>query len=539
MTEKLYGSQMPRLYTVPPRHTEITEECPMCAAEDNNLGCGDYLSQDVLDWAPTIGYELDPWQKWAIQQSLGIRPDGKWVAKENAIILSRQNGKGTILEIRELGGLFVIGEELIIHTAHQFNTAIEHFRRIRRVVDNSPALRKRVKHVSVSNGKEAIELHPQPTLIFGSDGKSIRRKVGGRLQFLARSKGSGRGFSSDCLVYDEAMILTAEQVGASMPTMSAKPNPQIYYMGSAGLPESEQFGAIRKRIVKGGSQTLFGAEWSINPHTEDCPRDFINGRETNYYIACSRHDDRDLPESWAKANPAYGYRISEDFTRMELEGMPGEEFDRERLGVGEWPIDEEPWAVLSKELWGKMSNPEPGGVTRPIVMSADIDDDGKSGTIICAWDHHTGPIVLEIPKNGAQSGTDWILGRMDEIYRKTRPLAIALPKAGPGAALLEDGKKKWGDRVKEVGTAEEAAAFAWFTQQAKEEAFWHFGEQHEAGAPLWHALGRADTRTVGDGGKAWSRRDSESDITPVTSATLAAYYLNKLRRSYDPLKSIG
>jgi hypothetical protein len=88
-----------------------------------------------------------------------------------------------------------------------------------------------------------------------------------------------------------------------------------------------------------------------------------------------------------------------------------------------------------------------------------------------------------------------------------------------------------------VGTAEEAAAFAWFLQQTRGEALWHFGRD---GAPtLWHAVATAATRVVGDGGKAWSRRDSESDITPVTSATLAAYVLNRDRRSYSLLDSVA
>ncbi len=44
-------------------------------------------------------------------------------ASDVGLIISRQNGKGTVLEVRELGGLFVLGEELIIHTAHEFKTA--------------------------------------------------------------------------------------------------------------------------------------------------------------------------------------------------------------------------------------------------------------------------------------------------------------------------------------------------------------------------------------------------------------------------------
>lgn len=541
----MYGSQRPRFFTRPPRHTERVVTCRACGGlrDDypEDTGCGDTIAQDVLGWAhDAAGYELDPWQSWFLTQALGVLPDASWAASDVGLIISRQNGKGTVLEVRELGGLFVLGEELIIHTAHEFKTAAEHFRRVKAVFDDHPALRRRVKKIAGSHGEEAIELFPQPTLIFGPGRKQITRKVAGRLRFLARSKGSGRGFSCDCLVYDEAMILSEDQVAASLPTMSARANPQIWYAGSAGDEDSAQFGAVRNRIVK-DTCDLCGAEWSISEHNDACPRDELLGRETNYFIVCDKHDDRDVPESWAKANPGYGYRISERFTRnTEMANMPPFKFDRERLGVGAWPQPEAPWAVINEIAWTKLAvdRDKCGFPVQPIVFAFDIDEDGRSATISAAWDHSDAKrIVLEIPKGCSRQGSDWVMPRLKELYDKWRPLAIVAPKSGPGAALIADGEKLWRERLIPVGSAEEAASFAWFLQQVRAETMWHFGAD---GAPtLWHAVATAATRMVGDGGKAWSRRDSESDITPVTSSTLAAYILNKYRRSYDLMDSIG
>jgi hypothetical protein len=446
----------------------------------------------------------------------------------------------TVLEIRELGGLFVLGEELIIHTSHEFKTSAEHFRRVKAVFDDHSALRKRVKRIAGSHGEEAIELFPQPTLIFGPGRKQITRRVAGRLRFLARSKGSGRGFSCDCLVYDEAMILSEDQVAASLPTMSARANPQIWYAGSAGNEDSFQFAAVRQRIVR-NSKDLFGAEWSIDPHNDACPRDELTGRETNYFITCTKHDDRDDPRSWAKANPGYGYRISEKFTRnTEMANMPPQKFDMERLAVGKWPQPEAPWAVISEIAWNQLavSQESAGFPVQPIVFALDIDEDGRSATISAAWDHPgSKKVVLEIPKGCSRQGTDWVLEKADQLYRKRQPIGIVIPKSGPAAALIPGGTKLWRERCIAIGTAEEAAAFAWLLQQVRNGNLWHFGRE---GAPtLWHAVATAATRVVGDGGKAWSRRDSESDITPVTSVTLAAYALDKYRRSYDLMDSVA
>ncbi|HEY1705628.1 MAG TPA: hypothetical protein VGG75_38575 [Trebonia sp.] len=521
------------------------EGCRSCASQaaeyPAGTGCGDTQAIDVLAWAAdAAGYEPDPWQSWFLTQSLGVLPDSTWAASDVGLIVSRQNGKGTILEIRELGGLFVLGEELIIHTSHEFKTSAEHFRRVKTVFDDHPALRKRVKRIAGSHGEEAIELFPQPTLIFGAGRRQITRRVAGRLRFLARSKGSGRGFSCDCLVYDEAMILSEDQVAASLPTMSARANPQIWYAGSAGDEDSAQFGAVRNRIVK-NTCDLCGAEWSINPHNDACPRDEVTGRPSNYFITCAKHDDRDEPRSWAKANPGYGYRISEKFTRnTEMANMPPFKFDRERLGVGAWPQPEAPWAVINEIAWQKLavSQEKAGFPVQPIVFALDIDEDGRSATISAAWDHgESGRVVLEIPRGCSRQGSDWIMAKAKELYEKRKPLAMVIPKSGPAAALIPEGRKLWRERCVEIGTAEEAAAFAWLIQQVRADKLWHFGQE---GAPtLWHAVATAATRVVGDGGKAWSRRDSESDITPATSATLAAYILNRDRRNYDLMSSIG
>jgi len=543
MTEITYGEQMPRVWTVPSRHVTPEEGCLKCEKGQQEYpghGCGEFQAMDTIEWCRSVGFTLDPWQEWFLAQSLGCSPDGRWAAMENALIVSRQNGKGAILEARELAGIYLLGEGKIIHTAHEFKTSIEHFRRCRQVIENDPGLSRRVQRIAASHGDEAIVLKKEPTMIMGADGKYVFKKAERELRFLARSRGSGRGFSADCLVYDEAMILSEDQVGASMPTMSARANPQIFYTASSGLEDSFQLGAVRQRMLKPrGDDALFGAEWSINGHTDECPRDEIRGRDTNYYIICDRHDDRDDPKSWAKANPAMGYRINERFTRMELMGMPPDQFDVERLGLGKWPTDDEAWSVVSEPLWERLSTTQEdtGFPTKPMSFGIDIDEDGKSATICVAWEHSSGRPVLEIPRNGMQNGTDWIIPWLKDRYSKYQPCAIAVPKASPAGSLIEDGKKLWREKFLAVGPGDESAAFAFFVQQAKEEQFWHFGKE---GAPaLWHSIGKADTRDVGDGGKSWSRRDSESDITPATAATLALYALNKMKRSYDPMRSIG
>lgn len=534
------GAQSPRIWTAPPRHRDKQDGCKSCENEDYESGCGDYLSSELLAWAPHLGYTLDPWQEWYLTESCGIQPDGKWAAFENYLVVSRQNGKNQILEVRELGGLFVFGERMIIHTAHEFKAAAEHFRRVRDTITAYDELRKRVKSVTTSHGDEAIELRAAPTLIFGPGGTMIKRSVAPRLRFLARSRGSGRSFTADCVVYDEAMILSDEQVGASMPTMSAVPNPQMIYTASAGYKDSVQLGAVRRRVVR-REQTLMGAEWSVSPHTDACSRDEISGRPANRYVVCSAHDDRDDPRSWAKANPALGTRISIRHVAQEMASMSADQFDRERLGVGDWPAEEEAWSVVSREHWEACADPDPGGATRPIAFAVDVDPDQLSASIAAAWYRPGGEgtrelPVIEIPQGCHRDGVAWVIPRLAELKAKWRPAIVAIPKNGPAAGLIDDAVQA-GIEVTTASSGDEAAAFSAIVTAVRSRQVVHLGQEHAPG--MWHAVARAETRDVGDGGHAWSRRDSETDITPVTSGTLALWALNKKRRGYDPMRSIG
>lgn len=198
--------------------------------------------QDAIDLSAAAGLDLDPWQQDVITDSLGERPDGRWAATEVGLIVPRQNGKGAILEARELFGLFLDPTcKLITHTAHRFDTALDHFRRMRALIEGTPDLLAEVKDnghgidgpsgIKDSNGKESIEL-----------------RDGARLNFKARSKGSGRGFSGDLVVLDEAFWLM--DLGSLVPSLSARPNPQLWLTSSAPLPQAES-DRLRKMIRRG------------------------------------------------------------------------------------------------------------------------------------------------------------------------------------------------------------------------------------------------------------------------------------------------
>jgi hypothetical protein len=134
------------------------------------------------------GHPLDESQRFTLQVALGERADGTWAAATVADFEPRQNGKNDTCNARELAGLILFGERLIIHTAHEFPTANESFLRLVAVFENWDDLRAKVARIRYANGEQGIEL-----------------LSGQRLKYRARTGGSGRGFAkADLTVYDEA-----------------------------------------------------------------------------------------------------------------------------------------------------------------------------------------------------------------------------------------------------------------------------------------------------------------------------------------------
>src|SRR4051812_10054200 len=141
------------------------------------------VSSDVDDAAfLSSGYGLTPddWQEDVLDDWLGRRRDGRWAAATCGLAVPRQDGKKGIIEIRELFGMVMLGEKFL-HTAHEVKTARKAFLRLAGFFENErqyPELAALVAPSGVrkTNGQEAIVL-----------------RNGGSVEFIARSKGSGRG----------------------------------------------------------------------------------------------------------------------------------------------------------------------------------------------------------------------------------------------------------------------------------------------------------------------------------------------------------
>jgi hypothetical protein len=443
--------------------------------------------QEAVELAASAGLILDPWQEWVLRHSLGELDTGLWAAFEVGLVVSRQNGKGSILEARELAGLFLLDEELIIHSAHEFKTAAEAFRRLEFLISNTPDLHRRVKKYDRAHGNEGIEL-----------------KNGQRIKFATRTGGGGRGFTADLVIWDEAMILSEAMQGATLPTLSTVPNPQVWYTGSAVNQQVHQhgqvFAKVRDRAITGkGAGRLLFAEWSA---------------DTSLEALLDDPSLMDNQERWAEANPSLGIRISRTYIQTERDALTDLNFAVERLSIGDWPDpDGTSQRIISKEAWSACGSDDTGIVQSP-TYAVDVQPGFKSAAIAAAGQNAADNTHVEIIEH--RDGARWVTDRMKEIVARNGGKVIIDPKS-PAGALIKD-LKDTGVDVHEATTNEYTAACSLFLARVTDKTLRYPAPQPE----LTGALNGAGIRPVGDSW-AWSRKASDVDISPLVAGTLAQW----------------
>ena len=410
--------------------------------------------------ARAYGLDLDPWQENVLQACMGERADGQWASPRVGVSVPRQNGKGALIEARELAGLLVFGERTIVHSAHESKTARIGFERIRAYFDNYDDLRKRVRRVIAAvGGRESIEL-----------------LSGQQLHFPARSKGAIRGFSIDCLLLDEGQILADSAWEAILPTISARPNPQVFLLGTPPTPldDSAVFDRMRLAGLEGKDGRFCWCEWSAPPGSD--------------------LDDR---EAWTQSNPALGRRITYEQIADERAALSDDGFARERLGM--W-ADPKANAGVFDNAWPALADPAAARGSQ-VSFGVSVAPDRSWSAVAVAWRRTDGRVQVMLADYRAS--TEWVAARVAEL------------------------RSSWGGSVVASTTARGLVAGAVEPSQA-EQALAHTGlddavragsVRHGNEPALNVAVRGAQWRPYGDT-RMFDRKGS-LDISPLDAAALA------------------
>lgn len=434
------------------------------------------------DLVTQYGLIPDEWQQIVLDDWLA-RGDSGWANLTCGLSVPRQNGKNALIEMREIFGLVGRGEK-ILHTAHEIKTALKAFQRLRYFFGDGPndpgakfpELNAMVAHTRNVNGQQALHL-----------------KNGGSVEVIARSKNSGRGFTVDTLIFDEAQEMSDEDLEALMPTTSSAPlgDPQWIFTGTPPGPKArgEVFTRTHTDAISGTAYRLAWHEWSAD-----------------------LDDDIDDIRTWAAANPALATgRLQKSVVEGERSRFADDSFMRERLGM--WQ-NAGTSSVIPSEIWMDVADQDSIPVNN-FSLAVDVSPDRGVASIALGGQRADGLWHVELYEQ--KQGVGWLVPYLIRTMEKNPEVrALVIDAASPAASIVDELRQQK-VKVTTSNSRDMAAACGQFYDGVVEQWLRHTDQPQ-----MNYAVASSRKRPLGDSW-AWNRKDSASDITPLVACTLALW----------------
>lgn len=438
---------------------------------------------------------------------MGERPDMSWAAKRVGVSVPRQNGKSQLMVARALAGALLFGEKKIVISAHRADTARESFSKLIEILD--------------ADGNEWLRSRLDAR--FGRDGvmNAINREAvkfanGAMIQFKARTLAGGRGFSSDCLLLDEAQRLGRAAWASINSTMSARANPQVWLLGTPPTPEDdgEVFESVRAAAIDGISSSSAWDEWGAEP--DDDPADEFT--------------------RW-KANPAWNTRINHEVVQGEFETYTREQFALDRLGI--WRQDLSTARAILDHEWsatGIDQAPEDGVRVFTVTFNVDGTRLAMAGGIRHELGVHAE--LLDAAEGDVASGlgalADWLAAR----WRTAAEIVLCGAAGAPVLAQLLKDRHVPAAVVRVASTVEYTTACSVTLDAVRGSAkavkdgglpeFTHLASEGQK--QLDDSVAVCDKKLRGTAGAwGWVATTPDGDETPIEAVSLA-YWLAKTTR---------
>lgn len=523
----LLGSTTPRIFT-PPLVTGPPGPC----------GCGCALTPATsLGFSATdFGTDLAsmrplPWQRWLFIHALELRPDGRFRYRTVLLLVARQNGKTTIVEVKNLWKMYVLRVSLVVGTAQNLDISEESWDRAVDIAESDPELLTEIAAVDRTNGKKALKLLAQVDQVTGK-----KEKSGPRWKIAAASRKGGRGLSGaeDVNLDELREHQNWDSWAAVTKTTMARENAQIWAFSNAGDDKSIVLNELQKK----------GRAAAEHPHLADTTLGYFEwSAPEDVKCTCKRPDDIHLQDcrlwdrtAWAAANPSLGYTITEEAISSALGTDPVAIFRTEVLCQR---VDNlvETWQVISEQRWLDRLDSD-SQLVGTVALAVDVSPTRSHAAISAAGRRPDADRHMEVTDH--REGTGWVVRRVKQICTRQPVCAVVVDGAGAASLIpdLERELEPLGIKVHKLGAQEAAAAFGAFYDgfvppgergddldvdeedadvEVDPTAIWHLDQPS-----LSLALAGALKRKLA-GGSAWDRTDIDVDITPLVSATNALY----------------
>lgn len=358
------------------------------------------LGIDFMEFCESIGYELLPWQKWLSHEICKVDEFDRWHFKEVGVIISRQNGKSTFMQLMILWRMFALGQKLQVHTAHKLTTSSEIFWKIDDVIQSHASLIEHFTKKYETKGSQEIKLK------------------GGQRYLVRANNSAARGIAAPDTIYlDEVREYKDDEIWSSLRyTQMASVNPQALIFSNAGDQHSVVLNRLRERglaAAAGAEDRIGWFEWSAEP-------------------GCDIRDRK----AWAQANPSLGHTIS--IENLETAMSDDESIVRTEL-LCQWVSVVNP--AISPSNWAAGANPNLKlGKEQDTWMAIDLSPDRREAALIAAQQNgdEINVVLLQTWTNPVNLDAKQIANDIATWYRKypTQTIAYSRQTSGAIAALL-------------------------------------------------------------------------------------------------------
>ena len=437
----------------------------------------------VVAQCAKMGVQFDEWQNGIGSIALGKRADGKYAATVGGVVLSipRQVGKTFLVGMICVALCILFPGMTVLWTAHRTKTATKAFGSFQGMV-RKRKIWPHIEAIRMTNGEQ-----------------EIRFKNGSVIMFGAREQGFGRGFDEvDIEVFDEAQILTEKALEDMVPATNQSrmdAGALLFFIGTPPRPVDPgvEFSNRRDRALAGDS------------------RDMV-------YVELSADDDADPDdqEQWAKANPSFpAHTPLESMLRMRANLTDDDSFRREGLGIWDPKGSNR---VIDEQSWSAVAEPASMAVDR-LTLAIDVAPDRSVASVSLAGLRADGVWHVELDEH--RKGADWAIGWADQRVNGRHEIHGVVVDELAGLTELRHGRhylRGTNVEVTLMSGRDQAMAAAGYYDAVMSRRLRHT-DQPQVNV----ALSVAGKRQVGDSGWAWSKKNSEADITPIVSQTEALW----------------
>lgn len=446
-----------------------------------------------------LGLGFDWWQSQLGTVCLGYGDDGRYKATVGGIGMSipRQVGK-TYFVLALLVIMCVLFPGLqVVWTAHHLRTSTKTFTHLRGICRRKNVA-PHIRALRAANGEQQVEFMNGSTIMFG-----------------ARSRGFGRGFDEiDVEVFDEAQILdtkSLEDMIAATNQARHEHGALLFFMGTPPrqTDPSEAFALRRGEAHAGASEDAIWLEIGADPDSDP--------------------DDR---SQWPLMNPSHPKRTPLE-SMLRLRKNLGDDDSWNREGRGIWdPVAR--GGVIPPPSWADREDQRSLAVDR-FALGVECGPDLAWASVAFAGQRTDGEWHFELDddQHTRGRGVAWLVPHLKSMTEENSDVrSVVVDVGGPIAPLLievkQQGRSRWffkdetgeADRsleVTPVKVLELGQGCSMVLNGIVAGGLHHIGQPQFTAAAL-----AAGKRPLGDTGMwVWSRKNSESDITPIQAGTLA------------------